>query len=426
MNCFMGIESGAMWLIVARNANFRRLWTAATIDSFGSWLLVMAVPLQAFLLTGSALSTGLALAVQALPAVLLGPWAGVAIDRWHRRKVIVAANLAGAAGVALMMLAATPDRIAFLHLGLLAESIAVCFLRPALAAVTPAVVGDESDLAAANALSAFTNSAFRMLGPLLGTFLVAGGWFQAVVLVDVASYLAAAAIIMTVAITPTARPSRLAARISGELREGWRHIVRSPLLRGLLTTSGIYWTANAALTVLLVPFVATRLHSPGQTLGQLIAGLGIGYLGGSAISKTLLSRYETRTVLVTAYASVGFCFLAMFTTASLPIALVAITACGVPGAVVQVVTGHRLQTSTPNAVLGRVAAAFYAGDSVAAVSGALLAPAAVSLAGLDTALLALSAAVLATAALAAVVLPAAGVADGDGDGAQDRVVVVSR
>ena len=402
-----------MWPTVLHNANFRRLWTASTIDSFGSWLLVMAVPLQAYVLTGSAMSTGLALAIEALPAVLVGPWAGVAIDRWHRKKVLVVANLASAAGVALMVLASTPDRLVFIYLGLLVESVAVCFLRPALAAVTPAVVGSESDLASANALSAFANSAFRMFGPLMGTFLVANGWFGAVVLVDVASYLAAAAMIMRVAISRTDPPVRVAARIVGELREGLRHIVRTPLLRGLLATSGVYWTANAALTALLIPFVAGRLHSSGQALGYLIAGLGIGYLCGSAISKILISRYATRTILVAAYASVGLCFLVTFTATALPVALIAVTACGVPGAVAQVVTGHRLQTSTPDAVLGRVSAAFYTSDAVAAVTGALIAPAVVALTGLGTALISLSAAVLATAGMAIVVLPAAGVDDAE-------------
>jgi hypothetical protein len=103
----------------------------------------------------------------------------------------------------------------------------------------------------------------------------------------------------------------------------------------------------------------------------------------------------------------------MFTATALPVALIAVTACGVPGAVAQVITGHRLQTSTPDAVLGRVSAVFYTNDSIAAVTGALIAPAVVVLAGLGTALIALSAAVLAAAAVAVVALPAAGVEDAE-------------
>jgi len=396
-----------MGAAVLRNRDFRRLWTATTIDSFGSWLLVMAVPLQVFALTGSALSTGLALAFQALPAVLVAPWAGVAVDRWHRKRVLVAANVAAAVAVSLMLLATTPDRITVVNVGLNLENVAVCFMRPAIAALTPAVVGRGADLASANALSAFTNSAFRMLGPLAGTFLVAGGWFEAAVLIDAGSYLVAAGIVMSIGVSHADPPDRVAPRIVGELRGGLRHIVRAPLLRGLLVTSWVYWTANAALTALLIPFVVTRLHSSGQALGYLIGGLGVGYLVGSAISRILTARYPTRTILTASYALVGICFLVMFTATALPIALLAVTASGVPGAVAQVVTGHRVQTSTPNPVLGRVSAAFYTSDSVAAVAGALIGPAVMALIGLDAALDAFCLAVLVVAAVAVVVLPAA-------------------
>jgi MFS family permease len=398
-----------MWLPVLHNRPFRLLWIASTIDSFGSWLLVMAVPLHVFALTGSAMSTGLALAVQAAPAALVGPWAGVVIDRWHRKKVLLVANIVSAAAVGLMMLATTPGALVFIYLGLAIENVGVCFLGPALGAVTPSIVGRAADLAAANSLSAFTNSTFRMLGPLAGTFLVAAGWFQAVVLVDVASYLAAGAITCRVAIPRTIRRAGAAVtRNPGGLRHGLRHIVRTPLLRGLLITSWLYWTLNAALTALLIPFVAVRLHSSGRTLGYLVAGLGVGYLCGSALSKILISRYPARTVLVVGYAAVGACFVIMFTTTALPIAVIAVTAAGVPGAVVQIAVGQSRQTATPDAVLGRVSAVFFTGDCVAAVAGALVAPVIVTLTGLAAALDSLSITVLVTAAIAVILLPGAG------------------
>jgi MFS family permease len=397
-----------MWLPVLRNRPYRRLWIASTIDSFGSWLLVMALPLHVYALTGSAMSTGLAMAVQAAPAVLVGPWAGVAIDRWHRKKVLVVANIVSAAAVGLMMLATSPGGLLFIYIGLAIENVGVCFLGPALGAVTPSLVGRGADLAAANSLSAFTNSAFRMLGPLVGTFLVAAGWFQAVVLLDAVSYLAAAVIICRVAIPRAPRQPGIVPQNSAGLRHGLRHIARTPLLRGLLITSWLYWTLNAALTTLLIPFVAVRLDSSGRTMGYLIAGLGVGYLCGSALSKILVSRYPATVVLVIAYASVGASFLVLFTTTVLPIAILAVTAAGVPGAVVQVTVGQARQTSTPDTVLGRVSAVFFTSDCVAAVTGALVAPVTVTLAGLAPALDLLSVMILVTAAIAVILLPSTG------------------
>ncbi|NUT33331.1 MAG: MFS transporter [Hamadaea sp.] len=382
---------------------FRRLWAAVTVSSLGAWLLVIAVPVQIYRLTGSVTATGLALAVESLPGMLLAPWAGVAVDRWDRRRTAALAHVAAAAGVATMLLAGS-GRVWPIYLGVLAESIAVAFLVPALRALTPALVGTGPELASANALTAFSHSTFRVLGPVIGTLLTARGWFTAVVVADALAGLLAAALVVTVravpAPAPTGSPSVLA-----DLREGLRRLTRTPALRGLLATSTVFLTANAALTALLVPFCAAHLGDPDRTAGRLIAGLGVGYLCGSALSKPLLLRYAQRTILIWAYAAVGACFLVLFTASTLVVALGAITLCGVPGAVILVTVGHAVQTVTPGPLLGRVSAAFFSADATAAVAGGLLGPAAAAVAGLDRAVVGFSAAVLLAAAVAALTLP---------------------
>jgi predicted MFS family arabinose efflux permease len=405
MKFFMEIACGAMWDALVHHPAFRRLWIAATVDAAGSWLLVMAVPVHVYALTGSATSTGLALAIQALPAVLIAPWAGVATDRLPRGKVLVSANIASAAGVAVMAAASTPGRVGFVYLGLVLENAAWCFARPAFQAATPGVVADESMLASANALLATSNSGWRIAGPLAGAYLAAAGWFPVVVVLDVASYLLAAAIVSRVPI-PAATPSKeLGRRVRDELIEGLRHIARTGTLRGLLVSSCLFWTANAALTALLVPFVTRRLHASGGAVGYLIAGLGVGYLCGSALSRRVLRRVSARRAIAVAYAAVGVCFLVMFTATSLLLAVAAATASGIPGAIALVVTAHHLQLSCPDEVRGRVSAAFQTSDAIAAVAGALAAPTVVALAGLAGAMVALSVAVLVAAAVATVMLP---------------------
>lgn len=99
---------------------------ATTVDSFGSWLLVMAVPLHVYTLTRSPMSTGGALAAQAVPAVLAGPWAGLVADRHHRKTVILAANLLAAAAVASIGL----GRLPLIYLGLTVEISRSAFSAP--------------------------------------------------------------------------------------------------------------------------------------------------------------------------------------------------------------------------------------------------------------------------------------------------------
>lgn len=379
------------------NPRLRLLWTAASIASLGAWLLVMAVPLEVFRRTGSPIATGAALAVEVLPAVVVGPWAGVLVDRWSRKRVLIGAYLGAAGGTALMLAA----QLGGVYAGVFVEAIAVTFLYPAIRAIAPGIAGDESGLATLNAAMSFTSSTFRMLGPPLGTLLTAQGRFTTVVLLDVVGYLAAAVLIGRLTVAP-----RDTGALPPRIRDGVRHIVRTPMLRGLMATSWLFLPANAALTALLVPFVAERLRAPAAAVGVLVSRLGVGYVAGSAVSKVLLDRCPTRAVLVVAYAVIGACFLVAFNARSFSVALAAISICGVPGAILGVVSGHRMQTATPDRALGRVAAAFSASDATATLAGALAAPVAVAHLTLGTALNAFSAAALLASLAAALLLPA--------------------
>lgn len=371
---------------------FRRLWLAAMVDSLGSWLLVTAVPVEVYARTGSPGATGLALAVGAGPALVLGPWAGVVVDRLPRARVLMAADLVAAVGVGLMLL----PGVGLLYAGVTVESVAVCFIAPAVQATVPLVA---PDLAAANAALAAGQSMWRVLGPLIGAGLAAAGWFPAVVVADALSYVAAAAIIAGMALPP------VPGGVAPEVRAGLRLVVRSPVLRAVLAGSCLYWTANAALTALLVPFVADRLHAGSGAVGYLVTGLGVGYLAGTALTRRLMSRGPR--VIAAGYGLVGVCFLVLVTAPALPVAVVAVTASGLPGAVALAATGYCLQVAAPDAVRGRVVAAFRTSDALAAVAGAVAGPALAAVAGLEPAMVVFAGAVPAAAVLLRVLHPAA-------------------
>ncbi|HEY3503461.1 MAG TPA: MFS transporter [Actinocatenispora sp.] len=388
--------------ILVRQRDVRLLVAGAAVSQLGSWMLLVAVPYQVFRVTGSATATSLALALEALPAIVVGPWAGAAVDRWDRRRVMVAADLLAAAGVALMLAGTTPDRLVLLYAGVVVETFASVFFRPASGALLPSLTGTGPDLAGANAALAFVGGAVRLVGPPLGTLLVSVGGLGLVVGVDVVSYLVSAA--LTAALP---RVARSGARVAAGVRAGLRLVAGTPLLRGLLATTWVYWTANAALTALLVPFVVRRLHCPGQDVGYLMSGLGVGYLVGSALARRVVLRYPTRTVLAVCYAGVGGCFLVMFGAPTLPVAVVGAALSGVPGAVASIAVRLRMQADVDGGALGRVGAAFTGSDALAAVAGAAIAPVLVAGLGLPATLVACSVLVFAAAAAVPVLLPAA-------------------
>jgi MFS family permease len=401
-------------------------------------LLVVAIPFHVFTLTGSTTATGLTLALEALPALLVGPWAGVLLDRWNLARAMWLADLASAASVALILFADSADRVWLVYVAVLAENLATTVFRPAARALTPSVVGTGEELAAANSLTAVSGSVIRLAAPPLGVLLLAGPGISFVLALDIASYLLSAAIIATVSRRLAGqrvsaqhgsdqrasgqRPSgqgasgqraglKEAAELSsspvpsGGLSEGLRAVAHSRVLRGLLAGNGIFLTGNAGLTALLVPLTVDRLHAPGYAVGYLISGLGAGFLLGAAISAKSLTWFGVRDLLITTQVATAIGFFALVNAPGIAWGIVAAAFIGIPGSVLLITAETTVQRVAPRGMLARIGALFFAMDSLAVVIGALAAAALTNLTGLPIALNLLAASALLAAPITLLAVP---------------------
>src|SRR5215469_9278570 len=189
---------GGVMLEALRIRDFRLLWTGSLISSVGSWLLTIAIPAHVLMATGSLRDTGLTLAAQYLPMLILGPVAGVFADRWDRRRLMTAANVFCAGSVALMLSGTAPGRYWILYVALIAENGGAVLIAPALQARTPAVVGTGALLSSANSLNSVSSGAVRLIGGPLGGMLLAAYGIRTLIWADCASYsLAAVAMFLT-------------------------------------------------------------------------------------------------------------------------------------------------------------------------------------------------------------------------------------
>jgi Na+/melibiose symporter-like transporter len=389
---------------ILRNRDFRLLWTSNAVSGTGSWLLVVAIPFHVFTLTGSTFATGLTLALESLPALLLGPWAGVLLDRWNLSRAMWLADLASAGAVALILLANSADRVWIVYLAVAAESLATTVFRPAARALTPSVVGTGGELAAANSLTALSGSVIRLAAPPLGAVLLAGPGITFVLSIDIASYLLSAAMIATVS-RRLPRPASAEAEDRNGLLDGLRCVRRSKVLRGLLAGNGAFLTANAGLTALLVPLTIGRLHAPGYAVGYLISGLGAGFLLGAAISTKALTWLGVRDLLTATQVATAVGFFALVNSPGVACGIVAAALIGIPGSILLITAETTVQRVAPAGMLARIGALFFAMDSLAVIIGAVAAPALTSLAGLPTALNLLAASALLAAPITLLAVP---------------------
>jgi MFS family permease len=396
-----------------RIRDFRLLWGGGLVSALGSWLLTIAIPARVFLLTGSLRATGLTVAAEYLPLLLFGPVAGVLADRWDRRRLMITANLGCAGAVAVMLLGTSPGRYWVLYAALIAENSGIVLYTPAWQARTPAIVGTGSLLSSANALNSASSGTVRLIGGPLGGFLLILIGIKPLIAADALSYLlAAAAIFLTSRTTPdpadhaqAPAPGRTTlTTVVRDLTEGARVLRRQPVARALLPVTVIFLAANACLSAVLIPLGVLRLGGSEHT-GFLLSGLGVGYLLGAPVIRALLDHAQPRILLTISLTGAAAAFFALFTSSSLASALPAAVAVGAFGSMSLVIPQTTLQRVIPNAVLGRVSAAFGTAEAAATLAGAAAGPflaQAVHLTGLAAVAALLT---LGAAALAALTIP---------------------
>jgi MFS family permease len=291
-----------------RIRDFRWLWTGGVVSALGSWMLVLAVPAHVYEVTGSLARTGLTLAAEYLPLLLLGPAAGALADRWDRRRLMIGTSLFQAAAVAAMLAALAPGRYWIIYAALAAESGGSVLFAPASQARTPAIVGTGSMLSSANALNALRDGVVRLAGGPLGGILLVTAGIRVLICADVLSYLAAAGAGVLTSRTPGARswrpPGRALAEVGRDLRAGLGLLARSPAARALLPVTVVFLAANASLSAVLVPFCLQRLGGS-RPAGFLLAALGVGYLLAAPALRLLLDRWPARYLLTAPLAAVA-------------------------------------------------------------------------------------------------------------------------
>jgi hypothetical protein len=278
-----------------RSRDFALLWTAGLISVAGDFALIIALPLHAYALTGSAVAIGGVFAASLLPQVLLGSIAGVFVDRWDRKRTMVAADLLRAALLLPLLAVGSPDLLWLLYLVRAATGVVGLIFDPAESALLPRLVGEER-LITANALNALNNNIGRLVGPVVGGLLYAAGGLPAVVIVDAASFALSAALI--IAIRASARPERdddpedgasVWGRMVMEWRAGLRLVGLDRALRTIFIAVGLGFFGEGTFSVGFTPLAIDVLDGGATGVGVLASAQAIGgLLAGVLVARAAL------------------------------------------------------------------------------------------------------------------------------------------
>jgi predicted MFS family arabinose efflux permease len=268
---------------------FRRFWLAETISVFGSQVTELALPLTAVLLLhASSSEMGLLTAVGLAPYPIFGLLAGVWVDRFPRRLVLIATDVGGALAAALIPIAAVLHGlslpIVFLVQFVLGFKEVVA--RPAVQSIVPGLVG-RGHLVQANARLEASASVATTMGPGLGGVLVEVLTAPLALAIDAGSYVLSAALLSRTRSREPARPRSMDGErnVRGELTEGLRLVTSSPLLRALVAGGAIHSLFSRMIDALVVLYMVDEVSLQPVQIGLVYAAVGPGALLGAILVK---------------------------------------------------------------------------------------------------------------------------------------------
>ncbi|MGW2560624.1 MFS transporter [Streptomyces sp. NPDC001514] len=293
--------------VLLRLRNFRRLLTVRLLSQSADGVYQVALATYVVFSPERQTSPGAiasAMAVLLLPYSLVGPFAGVLLDRWQRRQVFLYGNLLRAvlaAGTAVLIVGAVPDWL--FYVSALSVTAVNRFILAGLSAALPRVV-DEERLVMANSLSPTAGTLAATAGGALAVALrvVAHGSDATVVLLGAAVYLCAGLASLRMAREllgpdPELVQSRLGAAVASTVRGlvgGLRHLAERQVAARALAAMTLLRFCYGALTVMvlmLCRYAWSETESEGLTLLGLAVGIsGAAFFTAAAITPWAVAR----------------------------------------------------------------------------------------------------------------------------------------
>ncbi|HEX9035883.1 MAG TPA: MFS transporter [Ktedonobacterales bacterium] len=361
---------------VFQSRAFRLLWVGQFISTAGSALSMLAASILVYRVTGSAFSVGLMLIVTALPSLLFGLIAGVIVDRFDRKRVMVIADLGRAGLVALVpaLVLGTgrfhvPGGILWLYLLVMLAGVGTQFFEPAFECVLPDVASEE-DLAAANALmqiSSFGSTAIGFAGAGLIASRLPIAW---AFYLDALSFLISAVCIGLAAIPRSATDEATSVRaVYQNLRAGAAYLFGSRTLSALFIALIPSALGIGLTNALLLPFATHALHASSFEYSLQEGITSVGFVAGSLWIATRADRIQSGQM-----ATIGYLGLAVTTAiyaglTSIWLAIAVMTISGAFNAPAAVARSLIVQRQTPREARGRVFSALFVARDLLMVVG---------------------------------------------------------
>lgn len=292
--------------------NYRLFFAGQGISLMGTWMQVMAMSWLVYRLTNSPFLLGAVNFSSQVPSLILGPVAGVVSDRFNRHKIIIGTQILSMVQAGTLAGLVLTERIDIWHLMLLSLLLGCinAFDMPARQSFVIDMLEDRRDLSNAIALNSLLFNMARLVGPSVAGLLVALVGEGVCFLLNALSFIAVIASLVAMRVRPYDAAPRDRKGLQ-ELKEGYLYAFRSPHIKNLLVLMAVMSLMGLSFTVLMPVFAGDIFAGGPQTLGWLMAAMGLGAMCGGFYLASRPSAAGLEKVIPAAAALFGV-FLVIF------------------------------------------------------------------------------------------------------------------
>jgi len=326
---------------------------------------------------GTAIGVAKAYAVLVIPFSLLGPFTGVIIDRWSRRRILVFTPLIRAAAtLGILVLTSGQASLLLYALSLVVVSLNRFYISTT-GAVLPALVPDE-DLLMANSVTQATGTVLTFAGLVVGTQVADQvgdrGLLVAPLVLWPISAIIASWIGKVLRPAGSFRPLHTELRrVSADLARGARRLVSTPAALGSITSIGLDQFLIGVVTVLSVVVFKEEFNQGVASYGRIVGAGGVGVIVGTATVGLFEQRLEKPRIMAVAFAVAGIVGLAVAPRIIGPTVFLMSFTLGLSYPWRKVPADTIVQDSIPDRFRGRVFALYDLAFSLPRVAAAALA-----------------------------------------------------
>ena len=357
---------------IFRKRDFSLLWLAQLVSTIGSSLTDLAAGILVFRLTGSALNVGLMLMVTALPTLFVGLFAGVFVDRFDRKRILLASDLLRGLlvlSIPLAFDALGPDKGMLAMYGLLFAAATVRqFFDPAWESVLPEIASEE-ELASANAFLSISSFGSTAVGFALAG-LLAGINIHVPFYIDSVTFAISFLLVLAVRIPKHgAQDSTTIGVVVENLKSGASYLWSTPILRSAFIVAVPVFLSFGLWNVLLLPMAIQVLGGTEFEYGLQEGVTSVGFVVGSLLMAKFGDRLNEGTWMVAGTLLMGVFGILYGLSPNISIAILLVTVTGFLNSPMSIARRGLLQKNIPREMRGRVFSAFFVSRDVVFLIG---------------------------------------------------------